>query len=1101
MSKLIPWHQIVRLKPELRSGELSLAEFAADLHEVVTEAGKRPIYEDPEKFFALTYPTHALRELVRDVAGRLAGQNSKAVRQLEMTYGGGKTHTLITLHHLFHDPGGLPDIAAVREFREHAESHLPRAATAALCFDKIDVEKGIEGVRAPSGERRTLKHPWSVLAFQLAGADGLRLLHANNEDEERDTPPAEPLLVKLIERQQRDGTATLILLDEVMMYAHAKAGVAEEWVTHLQNFFQYLTQAVAKIDRAVIVASILSTDPSRTTGALGRRILRDIAAIFRRQREEGVQPVQKEDVTEVLRRRFFESESIRDPQRYKPHVIGIVKGIAKLDETTHRAKKEAEERFLHSFPFHPDMTDVLYGRWTQIESFQRTRGILRTLATALRDAESWDRNPLVGPAVLLAEPDSANVSEAVRELAGVASTDDVQGKKTEWAPLLEAELDKARDVQRECAALQPAREAEQAVAAVFLCSQPAGQKAQTPELLRLVGGSGPDRIELEKGLLRWRETSWFLDDADIGDDAAGYGAERGLPKSWRLGNAPNLKQMHDQACKDRVTADMVETRLEDFIRKTKPLTSGAAAAGAGVHVLPRSPGDVADDGSFRYVILGPEAASDSGKPSRVAKRFLDETTGPNRPRVNRNAVVIAVPSREGLDAARTRVRALLGWEDVESQLATQTVDPVRSQRLRRQKTNTQAELPSVIRQAYGIVVTVDAENGVHAFKLPASGQPLFEEIKGHDKTRLTDTPVNAEALLPGGPYDLWQEGDDARFASQLAGAFARHPRLPKVLRPKLVTDTVLAGVREGLFVARLRRPDGSFRTWWREPLEAEAAGDETLEIVLPEKAELTRLPETLLAPGKLPGLWTNDEGGEAGPILPVPNLLNYFAGGHVATISRGHYDDVVTIPACSADAVLETVEQAVELGTVWLTNSPATSWKEPIPAGALNDKATLRPPPDPLTPQDLRSEAIQAVAWHGEATTGLALAQALSQEWSTSLPWGLVREGIRAAINAHWLVLADGSANPDCEYDQATQLQLSVRTDSPPPPPPPPAAVKLDAGQLQELADRAPTLLAAAGSAELGFEVSVTLNDDASDEERAAVNAELAEISDDLKSN
>ena len=40
MSNLVPWHQIVRLKPELRSGELSLAEFAADLHEVVTEAGK-----------------------------------------------------------------------------------------------------------------------------------------------------------------------------------------------------------------------------------------------------------------------------------------------------------------------------------------------------------------------------------------------------------------------------------------------------------------------------------------------------------------------------------------------------------------------------------------------------------------------------------------------------------------------------------------------------------------------------------------------------------------------------------------------------------------------------------------------------------------------------------------------------------------------------------------------------------------------------------------------------------------------------------------------------------------------------------------------------
>ena len=58
-----PWHRVVHLKDELRSGELTLAEFAADLHEVTLGQGTRPIYEDPARFFALTYPTHALREL------------------------------------------------------------------------------------------------------------------------------------------------------------------------------------------------------------------------------------------------------------------------------------------------------------------------------------------------------------------------------------------------------------------------------------------------------------------------------------------------------------------------------------------------------------------------------------------------------------------------------------------------------------------------------------------------------------------------------------------------------------------------------------------------------------------------------------------------------------------------------------------------------------------------------------------------------------------------------------------------------------------------------------------------------------------------------
>src|ERR1051325_1418922 len=95
-----PWHEVVSLREDLRAGELPLQMFAADLYEVLMQRGKQPVYEDPASFFALTYPTYTLRQLVRDVMHRVARKNDKAVRQLELTYGGGKTHTLITLRHL-----------------------------------------------------------------------------------------------------------------------------------------------------------------------------------------------------------------------------------------------------------------------------------------------------------------------------------------------------------------------------------------------------------------------------------------------------------------------------------------------------------------------------------------------------------------------------------------------------------------------------------------------------------------------------------------------------------------------------------------------------------------------------------------------------------------------------------------------------------------------------------------------------------------------------------------------------------------------------------------------------------------------------------------
>jgi hypothetical protein len=200
------------------------------------------------------------------------------------------------------------------------------------------------------------------------------------------------------------------------------------------------------------VASLLATDP-RKSDTLGKEITHELYAIFRREREEGVQPVVKEDVAEVLRRRFFTPESIRDREAFRPHVVAALKGIADLDEQTRKEGKAAEERLLQSYPFHPDLTDIFYTKWTNLEGFQRTRGVLRTFALALRDAESWDNCPLVGANVFLARPGKAGLAEAARELTTVAAVEEYEGKRQEWTAILQGELEKAAEIEREFPAL------------------------------------------------------------------------------------------------------------------------------------------------------------------------------------------------------------------------------------------------------------------------------------------------------------------------------------------------------------------------------------------------------------------------------------------------------------------------------------------------------------------------------------------------------------------------------------------------------------------------------------------------------------------------
>ena len=204
----------------------------------------------------------------------------------------------------------------------------------------------------------------------------------------------------------------------------------------------------------------------------------------------------------------------------------------------------------------------------------------------------------------------------------------------------------------------------------------------------------------------------------------------------------------------------MRARLLDEIGKVKTLSSGASASGVRVHTLPTKPRDIEDDGLFHYAVMSLGCASDSGKLSAESSRYLDETTGSEKPRVYRNAVILLAPSMDGLEVASARVRDFLAWDQVRGDLKEQSKD-------------------------------------------------------GNDsRSRIQDTSISSDALLPEGPYDLPKEGETSRRVKGLSGAFAQLPHLPKMLKAQAILDTLVEGCEKGAFVLRLVRPDGSARTWW-----------------------------------------------------------------------------------------------------------------------------------------------------------------------------------------------------------------------------------------------------------------------------------------------
>ena len=97
---LKPWREVVSPHRDVASGRYQQAEFAADLWQVHLGEGSDE-YRNPVEFFRRTYLTESLQGLLVGAVQRLTGQGGDPVVQLQTNFGGGKTHSMLALYHLF----------------------------------------------------------------------------------------------------------------------------------------------------------------------------------------------------------------------------------------------------------------------------------------------------------------------------------------------------------------------------------------------------------------------------------------------------------------------------------------------------------------------------------------------------------------------------------------------------------------------------------------------------------------------------------------------------------------------------------------------------------------------------------------------------------------------------------------------------------------------------------------------------------------------------------------------------------------------------------------------------------------------------------------
>src|SRR5215472_1265713 len=163
---LRPWREVVTPHPDVTSGRYLFAEFAADLGQVHRGAGSDE-YRVPRDFFQRTFLTHGLRRLLADALQRLSGTGGDSVVDLQTNFGGGKTHSLLALYHLF---SGAPisDLVGLDTILEHAGVTQPLHVQRAVIVGH-ELTPGQPWTKPDGTVIHTL---WGELAWQLMGRDG-----------------------------------------------------------------------------------------------------------------------------------------------------------------------------------------------------------------------------------------------------------------------------------------------------------------------------------------------------------------------------------------------------------------------------------------------------------------------------------------------------------------------------------------------------------------------------------------------------------------------------------------------------------------------------------------------------------------------------------------------------------------------------------------------------------------------------------------------------------------------------------------------------------------------------------------------------------------
>lgn len=678
--------------------------FAANLAEVASGKG-REIYTNPQIFFQKTFFTAGLKNIARRVVQGLNGgqdADNRAI-SLQTGFGGGKTHTLIALYHL----AKLGSKGTAYQYTKdlYATTGEPTFSSAHLAVFTNSTNDPVQGRVVDGLHLRTL---WGELAFQLGGKEAYDIIRLN--DEQRVAPKG--LFKSVLERCK----PALILIDELADYCVSASAVGVEGSNlsdQTVSFVQELTEAVSGSDHCVLIATLPISAQELAASPVSSQILMALENRINRI-GSNMKPVEDDEIFEVVRRRLFEELGSEEERE------SVISSYAELyqslfhDIPDYAAKSDYRERMKTSYPFHPELIDMFRLRWASNPYFQRTRGVLRILATIVSDL--WRRQASLTGSQLLIHTSDVVLSNLEALTSQITILNGLS-----WDSVINADISgSSSNAFRIDSNLKGLGKYNitQGVAATILLGT-FGSKGQNKGIgidelkLCMVKPESFSHNDINGALDKMEESAHYL-----------YYSSAGQKRYW-FDTTPNINILINQAKGDVKNPEVTTTEI------VRRVTEKAGMVQL-FNTLINPSEDIPEQMKPTLVILSPRYLVNPNDLNGATKAIIEKlaTKKGNSERIYRNTMLFLVCSEIGISKLQDDIKNYLACQKISTEYSSQLTSDQKSEIRRRiEDASKQADVSLVA--AYSILVKYSVKEGVRILMLKQFKESLDSQINSN----------------------------------------------------------------------------------------------------------------------------------------------------------------------------------------------------------------------------------------------------------------------------------------------------------------------------------------------------------------------------------